>query len=175
MFLEEKKQVIAVGMVGGLFILSAAFALLVALGAQTFLHMVPCQLCLWERAPWRVLLGIGVLTVVISPSYARWIALAGLSCVLISVGLSILHVGVEHGLWPSPAAECHVSLVTGHSFDDWMGHLPARPAKPCDLPDYPFGLPLSMTSLSALYSFSVFVLGSVAVVWLFRFVRNEEQ
>ncbi len=171
MLFTDKRQIRAVWRIGGLFILSALFVFLTVFVAETALHMVPCELCLWEREPWRVLLGIGVLSLVLSPRYARWAAVAGLVCLLVSVGLGVMHVGVEHGLWPSPAAECHAAPVEGHGFADWMAHLPSRPAKPCDLPDYPFGLPVSMTSLSALYAVLVFGLAVMETRRLFRFVR----
>ncbi len=172
MLFTDKRQIKAVWRIGGLYILAALFVFLTVFTAETFLHMVPCELCLWERGPWRVLLGIGVLALVLSPRYARWAAVAGLVCLMVSVGLGVLHVGVEHGLWPSPAAECHVALVEGHNFSDWMAHLPARPTKPCDLPDYPFGLPVSMTTLSAFYAVLVFCLAVRETLSLFRFVRN---
>lgn len=172
MLFTDKRQIRAVWRIGGLFILSALLVQLVIFVAEAFLHMVPCALCLWERGPWRVLFGIGVLSLVFSPRYARWLAVAGLCCLLVSVGLGVLHVGVEHGLWPSPVAECHVALTEGHGFADWMAHLPVRPAKPCDLPDYPFGLPVSMTSLSALYALIVFCLAVGETRRLFRFVRT---
>ncbi|OOL17881.1 dihydrolipoamide acyltransferase [Bombella intestini] len=172
MLFTDKRQIRAVWRIGGLYILAALLVFLIVFVAETFLHMVPCELCLWERGPWRVLLGIGVLALVLSPRYARWAAVAGLVCLLVSVGLGGLHVGVEQGWWPSPAAECHVALVEGHNFSDWMAHLPARPTKPCDLPDYPFGLPVSMTMLSAFYAVLVFYLAVRETLRLFRFVRN---
>lgn len=82
-------------------------------------------------------------------------------------------MGVEHGLWPSPAAECQVTPVEAYDFKDWMAHLPAHPTKPCDQPDYPLGLPVSLTSLAALYAFGVFVLALWETWRLFRFVRQQ--
>lgn len=165
----------SVWMIGGLFVLSGLFALLVAMGAEHFLHLVPCELCLWERRPWKVLIAFGVLVLVLSPRYARWPALFGVLCVLLSVGLSVMHMGVEHGLWASPAPECHVQAVYGQSFDSWMQHAPSRPAKPCDLPDYPFGLPLSLTTLSGLYALGVFAASLWGLRYLFRDVKRQSK
>jgi hypothetical protein len=39
----------------------AAAGLAAAYGAQYGLHLVPCPLCLWERWPYRVTLGLGLL------------------------------------------------------------------------------------------------------------------
>jgi disulfide bond formation protein DsbB len=41
----------------GLLALGAAF------GAQDFLGMAPCELCLWERWPYRILIGLGLVAV----------------------------------------------------------------------------------------------------------------
>ncbi|WP_370517979.1 disulfide bond formation protein B [Saccharibacter sp. 17.LH.SD] len=152
--------------------LSGLCALLVALGAEHYLHLVPCELCLWERRPWRVLIALGILTLVLSPRYARWPVLMGIMCLLVSFGLSVMHVGVEQGWWPSPAAECHVGAVHAQNFDAWMKQLPVRPTKPCDQPDYLFGFPLSMTTLSGIYALTVLVTALVGAAHLFRDVRR---
>ncbi|MXV36363.1 MULTISPECIES: disulfide bond formation protein B [unclassified Saccharibacter] len=173
MLLLKAGQFKSVWMIGGLFVLSGLFALLVAMGAEHILHLEPCELCLWERRPWKVLIAFGVLVLVLGPRYARWPALFGVLCVLVSVGLSAMHIGVEQGWWPSPAAECQAHVVYGQSFENWMQTMPLRPAKPCDLPDYPFGLPISLTILSGVYAFGVFVLSLWGLRHLFRDVKRQ--
>lgn len=146
---------------GALLLLFGLFALGAAWGMEYFLHLVPCELCLWERRPWRLLIALGALTLVVPRRWARWSILGGLLCLLGSLGLSVLHVGVEAGYWASPAPECHASLRPTGDFQHWLNQLPAQPTKPCDLPDYPFGLPVSLTLLSAFYS----ILATSVVVW----------
>ena len=57
--------------VGGLAVLAGVAALGVAYFAQDFLHLVPCPLCLWERWPYRVVIGLGVLAVLVRPATGR--------------------------------------------------------------------------------------------------------
>ncbi|WP_236646510.1 disulfide bond formation protein B [Aristophania vespae] len=170
-----KRDFRRVRVVGGVFILSGLFALLAAYGAERFLHMVPCELCLWERRPWRVLIALGALTLVLSPRYARWPIIGGILCLALSVILSVIHIGVEQGLWRSPAPSCHMVVTHSDKASDWLNHLPVHPLKPCDLPDFPFGLPVSMTTLSGIYALIVFVLALKIAIRVFRRVRRDQK
>ncbi|GAP23152.1 disulfide bond formation protein B [Gluconobacter frateurii NBRC 101659] len=168
MTLTGTKQPDMTRILGGLFVLAGLAALGIAWFAEHRLLLAPCELCLWERRPWRVLIAIGVLTLAVPRRYARYSVLAGLVCVAVSIGLAVLHAGVEHKFWPSPAPECRAPVFHGGSFKDWMASMPSRPNKPCDSADYLFGLPVSMTELGGLYAVAVFVLGSLGTVRLFR-------
>ena len=168
MTLTGTKQPDMTRILGGLFVLAGLAALGIAWFAEHRLLLAPCELCLWERRPWRVLIAIGVLTLAVPRRYARYSVLVGLVCVAVSIGLAVLHAGVEHKFWPSPAPECRAPVFHGGSFKDWMASMPSRPNKPCDSPDYLFGLPVSMTELGGLYALAVFVLGSLGTVRLFR-------
>ncbi|MDI6652034.1 disulfide bond formation protein B [Gluconobacter japonicus] len=168
MTLTGTKQPDMTRILGGLFVLAGLAALGTAWFAEHRLLLAPCELCLWERRPWRVLIAIGVLTLAVPRRYARYSVLVGLVCVAVSIGLAVLHAGVEHKFWPSPAPECRAPVFHGGSFKDWMASMPSRPNKPCDSPDYLFGLPVSMTELGGLYALAVFMLGSLGTVRLFR-------
>ncbi|KXV27172.1 disulfide bond formation protein B [Gluconobacter japonicus] len=168
MTLTGTKQPDMTRILGGLFVLAGLAALGTAWFAEHRLLLAPCELCLWERRPWRVLIAIGVLTLAVPRRYARYSVLVGQVCVAVSIGLAVLHAGVEHKFWPSPAPECRAPVFHGGSFKDWMASMPSRPNKPCDSPDYLFGLPVSMTELGGLYAVAVFVLGSLGTVRLFR-------
>lgn len=173
MFLLNRRQFNTVRLVGGIFLFSGLFALAFAKGLEHFFHMVPCELCLWERRPWRVLMAFGVLSLVVSPRFARWPVLMGLFCLIVSLGLSVLHIGVEEGFWASPLASCHVSVVKAANISDWLKNLPAAPVKPCDQPDYLLGFPLSVTMLSGLYSLGIFILSVFATFRVFKHVKDE--
>ncbi|QDH15195.1 disulfide bond formation protein B [Oecophyllibacter saccharovorans] len=154
--------------IGAVFLLAAIVALLAAWGLQNFMHLVPCELCLWERRPWRVLVVLGALILVIPRRWGYWLILLGLACLVISLGLSLLHIGVELGYWASPAPECHMLVEPKGDFQDWMKALPPRPTKPCDLPDYPFGLPLSLTTISGIYTALVSLFSCWCVLGLLK-------
>jgi disulfide bond formation protein DsbB len=126
---------------------AAAFAALgFAYFAQYVLLLAPCELCLWERWPYRIVALLAIASSMSQPRTTRWIlGLAGL-VMLANVGISGLHVGVEWNWWNSPLPECNGELTPG-------APLPAIPATPCDRPIYPLpGLPLSFATLDLLAS-----------------------
>ncbi|EHH67797.1 disulfide bond formation protein B [Gluconobacter morbifer] len=168
MILSRTTQPAQTRLLGGLFVLSGIIALGMVWYAEHRLQLAPCELCLWERRPWRVLIGAGALTLILPKRFAKYGVFVGLLCLMTSIGLAVLHSGVEHGWWPSPAPECRAPVFHGGSFKDWMASMPARPNKPCDAPDYLFGLPISMTETGGLYAIIVFVLAAFGSVRMLR-------
>ncbi|WP_408872384.1 disulfide bond formation protein B [Gluconobacter roseus] len=159
--LNRTYRPVSTSALGGLYVLAGAVALGVVWFAEHWLQLAPCELCLWERRPWWVLIGLGIITIVLPKRYARYGVFLGILCLMTSIGLAVLHAGVEHKFWPSPAPECRAPVFHGGNFKDWMSTMPARPNKPCDSPDYLFGLPISMTELGGLYAIVVFVVALV--------------
>lgn len=121
--------------------LVAALALGLAYFAQYGLHLVPCELCLWERWPYRITILLGLLALLLGGRPARALLfLAGLA-MLADVAIAGLHVGVEFGWWPSPLPECNGILTQGAA-------LPLTPAVPCDRPVHLIsGFPMSMAQM----------------------------
>jgi disulfide bond formation protein DsbB len=133
--------------------LAAGAALGAALGAETFLGVVPCALCLVERWPWRIALGVALVGLCLPRRAARAaLALAAL-VVLGGAGVAAVHVGVEAKLWPSPLPECTAPRISGTTAAEILADLPERPAKPCDEPTYVVpGLPVSTAGLNLIVS-----------------------
>ncbi len=135
----------AVGMknrlAGGLTALVALSALGIAYFAQYVLLLTPCELCLWERWPYRVVALLGVVAALARPKTTRVVlGLAGL-VMLGDVAIAALHVGVEFDWWNSPLPECNGALTPG-------APLPMIPATPCDRPVYLIHvLPISMAQM----------------------------
>ncbi len=126
--------------------LAALAALAVAYVAQYVLLLMPCELCLWERWPYRIVAGLGVLAALLPRRPARAVLGLALLALLADVGIAGLHVGVELGWWNSPLPECNGILVPG-------APLPAIPARPCDEPVYLIPhLPFSMAFMDMLYA-----------------------
>jgi disulfide bond formation protein DsbB len=119
----------------------ALAALGVACFAQYVLLLTPCELCLWERWPYRIVALLGVLGMLGRPRTTRlFLGAAGL-VMLADVFIAGLHVGVEFNWWPSPLPECNGELTPGAA-------LPMLPATPCDRPVYLIhGLPISMAQM----------------------------
>jgi len=130
--------------------LLAAAAPLVALGAERFLGMAPCALCLWQRWPYWAAAALAVLAALTRSR--PLLALAGVA-VLASAAVAGLHVGVEQGWWPSPLAACAAPSAGGAmSVDDLLRSLAPRPDKPCDAPAFLVpGLPVSMAAMNLIY------------------------
>ena len=126
---------------GALTAAAALAALGVAYFAQYVLLLTPCELCLWERWPYRVVAVLGLLSAMGRPRTARLLlGLAGL-VMLADVLIAGLHVGVEFNWWPSPLPECNGALTPGAA-------LPMVPATPCDRPVHLIHwLPVSMAQM----------------------------
>ena len=137
----------------GLAAFSAGAALAAALGAEDFLGVVPCALCLLERWPWRIALGLAVFGLLLPRRAARAaLALAALA-VLGGAGIAAVHLGVEAELWPSPLPECAAPHFSAGTVAERLASMPARPSKPCDEPTYVVpGLPLSTAALNLIWS-----------------------
>ena len=134
-------------------VLAAGFALGLALASEYWGGLVPCALCLVERWPYRVVIVLSLLALVLPPRFARWMLALVVLCMLASVALAATHVGVELHYWPSPLPECAAPRLTGGSIAERLSQMPARPGKPCDEPTFLIpGLPLSMAAMNLLYA-----------------------
>jgi disulfide bond formation protein DsbB len=144
-------------------------ALGVAFGAQDVLGMAPCELCLWERWPYRVLVLVGVVAICASSPLRRillWLAALTLLC---GAGIGFLHLGVERHWWPSPLPECAASNLLSGSVSSLIASLPAAPAKPCDAPNFLIpGLPVSFATMD-------FILAAVCAVALGTYLSRSRR
>jgi disulfide bond formation protein DsbB len=145
--------------VAALSTVAALAALLTALGSESFLGLVPCALCLLERWPYRIAIGLGVIAFFL-PGRARLLFLWLLVLtILAAAALAFIHVGVEQGYWPSPLPECAAPRITGGTIAERLASMPARPSKPCDDPTYLIpGLPISMAAMNLLFALAFAVL-----------------
>jgi disulfide bond formation protein DsbB len=134
--------------------IAAAAALAVALGSERFDGLVPCALCLLERWPYRIAIGLGVLGVLLPRRASVVLLWLVLLTILASAALAFVHVGVEQGYWPSPLPECAAPhFAVGGSIADRLASMPARPSKPCDDPTFLVpGIPLSMAAMNLVFA-----------------------
>lgn len=117
----------------------------------------PCELCLRERLPWYVAIGLGIVGLIL-PS--RWIlALMG-ATFLIAAGFGLHHVGVELRWWPGPAA-C-TGTIGATTIEELRAMLKAAPVVRCDEISWTlFGL--SMAAYNFLVSAAAALLAFAAV------------
>ncbi len=138
--------------------LAAGAALGIALASEYWGGLVPCALCLWERVPYRVAIGLGVVGCLLPGGNLprRWILFLIMLATLAAAGLAFVHVGVELGYWPSPLPECATKVVDFGSIAERLAAMPARPAKPCDEPTFLIpGVPLSMAAMNLLFALAL--------------------
>jgi len=141
--------------------LLAAAAPLFARGTEGWFGLVPCELCLWQRAPYWAAAALALGAALLPSRGARRLGpallLAAGGFAALSAAFGLFHLGVEAGWWPSPLPGCRVvSTGAAQSVDDLLAGLRAAPAKPCDEPAYLVpGLPLSMAAMNAIYGAGV--------------------
>jgi disulfide bond formation protein DsbB len=132
---------------------AAGAALGIAWAAQTWGELAPCELCLWERWPYRVIVLLGLIATVLPRGAARTVLWIVVLVALGDAALATVHVGVEQHYWPSPLPECAAPRFSSGSLADMLKSMPSRPAKPCDSPSFLIpGVPLSMAAMDLLYA-----------------------
>lgn len=135
-----------------LVVLAGLVALGTAYFAQYVLLLVPCELCLWERWPYRIVIALGIIAALLPRKPGRVVLGLAALTFLADVGIAFFHVGVEFHWWLSPLPECNGILTPG-------APLPTTPARPCDAPVYLIPhLPLSMSAMDFLYALALCVL-----------------
>ncbi|MDE2575334.1 MAG: disulfide bond formation protein B [Rhodospirillales bacterium] len=146
-------------------VLVAAAALGTALASQWYGGLVPCALCLVERWPYRIAIGLGLVGLVVPRPLARLaLALVGLS-MLGAAGAGGVHVGVENKWWPSPLPECAAPVFHGGTLAQRLASMPAAPSKSCEDPTFLIPhLPLSMAAMNMLLAL-VFAAAIAIFLW----------
>ncbi len=142
------------GRVAVILVLAAGlWAMSVALGAQHLLGMAPCELCYWERWPYRMLIVLGIAGLILREPQRRGILVVANGFFIIAAGLAFLHVGVEHHWWPSPLPECNAPNLKASTLANLIASLPQTPSKPCDSPNFLISwLPISFATMDFLYA-----------------------
>ena len=151
--------------------LVAAAALGIAFASERWGGLVPCALCLVERWPYRIIIVIGLVAAIAPRRLVRPFLSLSMLCLLASIVIAFVHVGVEQGWWPSPLPECAAPHITGASVSERLASMPALPGTPCDRPSFLIkGFPFSMALMNLL--FSLIFLGAVAMLLPPRPVRR---
>lgn len=152
-----------------LVILAAGGSLALLLGAWAFQHLgglAPCKMCIWQRWPHGVAIGIGVLVLLVplGAGAARLLLGAGLLAALTTAAIGFYHTGVERGWWEGPSS-CSSGSTAGMSTDDLMDQIMSAPLVRCDEVAWQM-LGLSMASWNMLASLLL------AVFWVMALRRT---
>ncbi|MFN3210791.1 MAG: disulfide bond formation protein B [Roseovarius sp.] len=152
-----------------LVILAAGGSLALLLGALAFQHLsglAPCKMCIWQRWPHGVAIGIGVLVLLVplGAGAVRLLLGAGLLAALTTAAIGGYHTGVERGWWEGPSS-CSSGSTAGMSTDDLMDQIMSAPLVRCDEVAWQM-LGLSMASWNMLASLLL------AVFWVMALRRT---
>ncbi len=144
--------------------------LFIAHASEWWGGLIPCALCLVERWPYRIGLGVGLVGLVLPRRLVRPFMLLFIAAMLAGTSAGVVHVGVEWKYWPSPLPECRGPDLRGLSLAQRLAAMPERPSKPCDEPAYLFeGAPISMAEANLLFS-----LGNALFVGGFLWFRRRD-
>jgi len=133
-------------------ILVGVAALAAASFAQYVGGLAPCPLCLWQRYPYGVAIGLGIIALLLAdrPIAARVVLALGGLAILTSGGIAVFHVGVEQHWWEGTSA-CTTKIKAGMSAADFEAAILAAPVVRCD--DIAWSLfGISMAGYNVLYS-----------------------
>jgi disulfide bond formation protein DsbB len=118
-------------------LLTLGMALVVgsALGFEHIGGYVPCALCLMQRNPYYIGIGVGVLAVLSSilrlpPIVTKLLFVTIAVLMLVGMGMGIYHAGVEWKFWEGPAS-CTIGATGGDTPINVLDALNATKAPSC--------------------------------------------
>lgn len=129
-----------------------------ALGSQYIGHLVPCEMCMWQRYPHYAAIVAAALAILLRRTALSLplTIVAGL-LILASGGIGAFHAGVEYKWWPGPQ-HCTGTVAPGA---DFLKRLLSAPVIRCDEPQWTlFGISL------AGFNFLISTVGGLAVLVL---------
>lgn len=131
-------------------LLAAFGSLLLMLGAlyfQYFRGLPPCKLCIYQRIPHIIAIGLGLIYLV-KPS--RPIVVFGILAALTTSMIGFYHAGVEIGIFAGPDT-CTSNITDGQSAEDLLADIMQAPVTRCDDVLWSF-LGLSMAAWNGIIS-----------------------
>ncbi len=130
--------------------------------------LYPCELCLYQRIPWLLLIGVCSFGII----YKRRLHLVNILIIMatitlmISAALAIFHVGVEQHWWQG-LSSCSTNSVMPNKLADLKAAIMAAPVIKCD--DIAWSLfGISMAGYNAIISIISSGITSVIAIKIFR-------
>lgn len=147
--------------------LVSAATLGAAFGFQHLGGLAPCDLCIYQRWPYAIVIALGAMAFAADLGGKRGArdALILVSGLAFAVGgtVAIYHVGVEQDWWQGPTT-CTAGSTAGLSLDELRERILNTPVVRCD--DIPWSLlGISMAGYNALLSFAFAAFSFAAYRW----------
>ena len=114
-------------------LLASVLALGAAFTGQYSYDLEPCVLCLYQRWPYAICIGLGLLGLALAAAGrpAAWVlALAG-AVLIVNAGIAGFHVGVEQAWWQGSAA-CSSPVGQATTLAEMRALVLAAPVVRCD-------------------------------------------
>jgi len=136
--LELTRQWVTPARAVGLVLAASIVVLGAALVSQYAGGLKPCVLCLYQRVPYVLTIGLSSLALVLllfggrpQPALTRGVLVVCAVVFLVGAGIAAYHVGVEQGWWVGTEA-CSGSDLNAMTIDELREHLLAAPIVRCD-------------------------------------------
>ena len=126
-----------------------SFALLAGAFVFQYLGYAPCKMCIWQRYPHGVAIGIGALFMVTGAAVLPWL---GAIAAAVTGAVGAFHVGVEQKWWDGPASCSGGGLGNATGAD--LLNMDAVRVVMCDEVSWQL-LGISMPGWNALFSFGL--------------------
>ncbi|MFK7762879.1 MAG: disulfide bond formation protein B [Roseobacter sp.] len=126
------------------------------------LGFAPCQMCIWQRYPHAVAVGIGLTALV---THQNWLLLIGALAAATTSVIGFFHAGVEQGWWQG-ITSCSAGPIDSLSADDLLDQIMSAPLVRCDDIPWEF-IGISMAGWNGLISFGL------VLCWFLAFRRAE--
>ncbi|HEV2188036.1 MAG TPA: disulfide bond formation protein B [Stellaceae bacterium] len=146
-------------------VLLASLAVLgTALLSQYWGGLVPCELCLLQRWPWRVAIVLAAVAFLVGDRISLTVTALTIALVFfISAGLGFYHVGVEQHWFAGPTACSASAGLTATTVEELRRQLEAAPVVMCDQVQWAlFGVSLAGWNMIASLALAAFCAASAA-------------
>jgi disulfide bond formation protein DsbB len=150
------------------FIAIGAFSLGFALISEHFFGLRPCGLCIYQRWPYAIVIGIGLSMVILNhktPRFCAFLSLFASVIFLTGMVIAAFHTGVEQGWWKG-LESCTLSAdLMKASLDELEALINAAPVVRCDeIPWQLFGLSMAAYNTFLSFGYALFaLLGAIMI------------
>lgn len=149
----------------GACMLICALSLISALIAQYGFNLQPCELCIMQRIPFAIIIGLSLLGIML-PASARIIIAANGLAFLTNAAIATFHSGVERKWWKGLEG-CSAPDMTG-SIQDLIQRIQNTSVARCDEIPWSF-MGLSMANYNIVLCLG---LATICILYLYRFTRS---
>jgi disulfide bond formation protein DsbB len=135
-----------------------------AWGSQLIGHLVPCEMCHWQRWPHYAALALAALAFVV-PGMGAKRALVLLAAIAIAASgvIGVMHAGVEYHWWEGFTACTSNVGGSGGTPEEMLARIMNAPIVRCDVPQWSF-MGVSLAGFNAILSLG----GAVAILYFMK-------